>query len=273
MTPRIVRSRVEFVDARAALTGPVNLVPTMGALHAGHAALIRSARQVGGSTVVTIFVNPTQFGPNEDLSKYPRTLDADLELCTAEGVDVVWMPAGQDVYPHGPVGITVDPGPLGAVLEGASRFGHFTGVLTVVAKFFGLVQPAVAHFGEKDYQQYCLIEQMVADLNMPVTVQPVRTVREPDGLALSSRNRYLSADDRLRAVGLARALFAGRKAARGGSQAVLEAAAAELVGLDVDYLALRDRTLGEVPEHGEARLLVAARLGGTRLIDNVAVRL
>jgi pantoate--beta-alanine ligase len=248
----------------------------MGALHAGHRALLDTARELSASVVTSIFVNPTQFGPNEDLAVYPRTFEEDLAVCTDAGVDVVWAPAVEDVYPGGTPTVQVHPGPLGDQLEGAVRPGHFGGVLTVVAKLFGLIRPDVGYFGEKDYQQLTLIRQMAADLELGVAVAGVPTVREPDGLALSSRNVYLSADDRRHALALSRALFAGRDAEAEGALAVISTATGVLAaepGLDVDYLELRGADLGEIPEHGPARLLVAARVGSTRLIDNVAVQL
>jgi pantoate--beta-alanine ligase len=269
----VVHSRAEFAKVRASLTAPIGLVPTMGALHAGHQALMGAARAACRSVIATVFVNPMQFAPGEDLDRYPRTFDADVALADAAGVDVVWAPGVEDVYPHGEVQISVEPGPLGRVLEGASRPTHFAGVLTVVAKFFGLVRPDRAYFGEKDYQQLALIRRMVADLELGVAVQGVETVREADGLALSSRNVYLAPADRVVALRLSRALFAGRDAAAAGAGAVLDAARAQLGGLAVDYLDLRGPDLGEVPEHGPARLLVAARVGSTRLIDNVALAL
>jgi pantoate--beta-alanine ligase len=248
----------------------------MGALHAGHVALIEHARRWSESVIVTIFVNPMQFGPSEDLAVYPRTLEQDVAACEHAGVDVVWAPAVEDVYPGGPAQVSVDPGPLGRDLEGAARPTHFAGVLTVVAKFFGLVRPAVAYFGEKDYQQLALITRMAGELELGVGVAGVPTVREPDGLALSSRNVFLSAEDRARATVLSRALFAGQAAATAGPQAVLDTAAAVLADepkVRVGYLALRGADLAAAPAHGDARLLVAAHLGTTRLIDNVAVRL
>jgi pantoate--beta-alanine ligase len=269
----VVRTRAEFVAARESLDGPIGLVPTMGALHAGHVALLAAAREVSVSVIATIFVNPMQFGPTEDLAVYPRTLDEDLARCAEAGVDVVWAPSVEDVYPGGLPQVQVLPGPLGGELEGAVRPGHFAGVLTVVAKFLGLVRPTVAFFGEKDYQQLVLVRRMVTDLELGVGVVGVPTVREPDGLALSSRNAYLSPDDRLRAVALSRALFAGRDAARGGADAALEAARKELDEVAVDYLELRGPDLGPAPERGPARLLVAGRVGSTRLIDNVGLEL
>jgi len=273
---RVARDRAGLAEALAGLAGPVGLVPTMGALHAGHAALIDAARAVCQEVVVSVFVNPTQFGPTEDLAVYPRTLDADLALCAEHGADVVWAPGVADVYPAGDPHVTVDPGPLGRDLEGGFRPTHFAGVLTVVAKYFALVRPALGFFGEKDYQQLTLIRRMAADLDYGVAVVGVPTVREPDGLALSSRNAYLSAGDRRAALSLSRALFAGRDAARSGGEAVL-AAARGVLGAEpavaVDYLELRDADLGPAPARGPARLLVAARVGRTRLIDNIPIDL
>ena len=270
----VVRTRAELAGALDALDGPVGLVPTMGALHAGHEALIARARETCVSVVVTIFVNPLQFGPSEDLATYPRTLEDDLAICDRHGVDVVWAPEVADVYPDGPAQVRPDAGQLGAILEGASRPTHFAGMLTVVAKLFGLVRPALAFFGEKDYQQLVLIRRMAADLELHVGVVGVPIVRDPDGLALSSRNTYLSAAEREHALALSRALFSGRNAASDGALAVITAATGVLAaepGVRVDYLELKDEALGEIPEHGPARLLVAARVGRTRLIDNIEV--
>jgi pantoate--beta-alanine ligase len=226
--------------------------------------------------IVTIFVNPMQFAAGEDFEKYPRTLEADLELCAREKVDLVWAPSVQDVYPTGPATVTVDAGALGKQLEGAARPTHFAGVLTVVAKFFGMVRPAISFFGEKDYQQLTLIRQMSADLELGVAVAAVPTVREDDGLARSSRNVYLSAEDRGHALTLIRALEAGSAAAKDGAEAAVAAGRAVLAtepGIDVDYFEVRGADLGPAPEHGAGRLLVAARVGSTRLIDNLAVEL
>lgn len=268
---------VTRAELHAALgEAPRALVPTMGALHDGHARLIDEAGRQADKVVVSVFVNPLQFGVGEDLDRYPRTLDADVALSEAHGADVVFAPSVDVVYPGGPPQVTVDPGPLADILEGASRPGHFRGVLTVVAKLFGLAQPQAAVFGEKDYQQLALIRQLVTDLSMPVEIVGVETVRDDDGLALSSRNRYLSADDRVCALALSGALRAGAAAGADGPDAVLAAAQAVLDaadGVDVDYLSLRSTGLGEAPAHGPARLLVAARVGSTRLIDNTAVRL
>jgi pantoate--beta-alanine ligase len=255
----------------------VVLVPTMGALHAGHVELIRHARRSPGAAVVavSIFVNPLQFGPGEDLERYPRPLEADLEVCRAEGVELVFTPDVPTMYGEN-AQVTVHPGPLGDQLEGAVRPGHFAGVLTVVAKLFGIVRPRVAYFGEKDYQQLVLVRRMARELNLGVGVVGVPTVRERDGLALSSRNVYLSDADRARAVGLSAALTAGRLAGAHGGEAALDAARAVLgadPGLVPDYLELRDPDLGPAPGGGPARLLVAARVGTTRLIDNTALTL
>jgi pantoate--beta-alanine ligase len=273
---RVVRSRAELAAVRDALPHPIGLVPTMGALHAGHVALLHTARGECASVVTTNFVNPMQFGPTEDLSRYPRSLEADLAAAEQAGADVVWAPDVSDIYPHGSTQVTVQPGPLGEVLEGAIRPGHFAGVLTVVAKFLNMVGPDRGYFGEKDYQQLTLIRLMARDLDLGVTVVGVPTVREPDGLALSSRNVYLDADERQRALTLSRALFAGQAHAAEGALAVISSATAVLdaePGIAVDYLELRNADLGEIPEHGPARLLVAARVGTTRLIDNVGLLL
>ncbi|HLN76896.1 MAG TPA: pantoate--beta-alanine ligase [Nocardioidaceae bacterium] len=280
--PLVVSTRAELAQALAdvrSVGGRVALVPTMGALHDGHAALMRSARERAGETdalVVSIFVNPMQFGPGEDLDRYPRTFDADLEVCAAEGVDVVFAPSVEEVYPGGEPQVTLEPGPLATILEGKIRPGHFRGVLTVVAKLFGLVAPDLAFFGQKDYQQLVLIRRMVADLCMGVDVVGVETVREYDGLALSSRNVYLDEHQRRTALALSKALAAGAEAGPDGADNVLVAARAVLngpdaEGVDLDYLALTAPDLGPVPDSGEARLLVAARVGTTRLIDNTAL--
>ncbi len=276
-TPTLVRTRAELEQVRAGLEGTVAVVMTMGALHDGHATLVRRARERATTVLVTIFLNPLQFGAGEDLAKYPRTIDADLELLAAEGVDIVFAPAPDVVYPDGDPGIKVSAGGLGDVLEGASRPGHFDGVLTVVAKLLHLVRPDLAYFGQKDAQQLLLIRRMVRDLDFPTEVVAVPTVREPDGLAMSSRNRHLTAFDREVALTLARSLDVGRAAAAEGASAVRRAARDVLVSeplCRVDYLALaHPTTLQDVPEwySGEALLVVAARIGSTRLIDNVPV--
>jgi len=255
----------------------VVLIPTMGALHEGHRELIRHARRMPGAVVpvVSIFVNPLQFGAGEDLDRYPRPLEADLDACREEGVELVLTPGVEHMYPPGSE-IRVSAGPLGAELEGAVRPGHFDGVLTVVAKLFHIVAPDAAVFGEKDYQQLTLIRRMVRDLDFGLDIVGVPTVREDDGLALSSRNVYLDPEQRVRAGVLSRALAAGAGVSARGHDAVLAAARAALdgvPGIELDYLTLRGTDLGPPPGTGAARLLVAARFGRTRLIDNVPVAL
>ncbi len=254
----------------------VMLVPTMGALHDGHLALVRAAKRVPGSVVVvSIFVNPLQFGAGEDLDAYPRTLDDDVALLRDEGVEIVFAPTATAMYPDG-LRTTVRPGALAAELEGAARPTHFAGVLTVVLKLLQIVHPDRIFFGEKDYQQLTLIRQMVADLNVGVDVIGVPTVRESDGLAMSSRNRYLDAAQRELAATLSAALLAGTHAAPAGAQAALTAARAVLdavPAIGVDYLELRHPGLGPAPADGPGRLLVAARLGNTRLLDNIALEI
>ena len=269
----LVRTRAELAAARAGVAGSLALVPTMGALHDGHAELIRYAGPLADAVAVSLFVNPLQFGPAEDLDRYPRTLERDLELLDRLGVGLVFAPGATEMYPDGRPAVTVDPGPLGGVLEGASRPGHFAGVLTVVTKLVGLVHPDVAVFGEKDYQQLALIRRTVADLELGVRIVGAPTVRDPDGLALSSRNRYLGPEQRQQALALSRALRAGAEEGPSGAGSVLKAATEELRGIDVDYLALRGVDLGPAPAAGPARLLVAARVGPTRLIDNVPLTL
>jgi pantoate--beta-alanine ligase len=262
---------------------PRGVVMTMGALHAGHAELFRAARRRSGVLVATIFVNPLQFGPNEDFDRYPRTLEADLAVCGAAGVDVVFAPDVAEVYPGGEPMVRVTPGPMGEVLEGEFRPGFFTGVLTVVGKLLNLTRPDIAFFGQKDAQQLALVRRMVLDLNLPIEIVGVPTVREDDGLALSSRNRYLSPEERITALALSLALFAGQDAitegpdaVRATASAVLEKAANAEPPLTVDYLALVDPAdFTEVPSDftGEAILAVAARVGATRLIDNLPLAL
>jgi pantoate--beta-alanine ligase len=269
-TAKLVHTAGELPPAAA-------VVMTMGALHDGHAALIRAARAYAGDgqVTVTVFVNPLQFGPNEDLDRYPRTLDADLELAGEAGADTVFAPPTDEVYPGGRPQVGITAGPMGERFEGASRPGHFDGMLTVVAKLLHLTRPAAAFYGQKDAQQLALIRRMVTDLNFPVEIVAVPTVREADGLAMSSRNRYLSAQDRAHALALSRALSAGRDAAGAGPDAVRAAAGDVLAtadGLAVDYLALIDPAdfTEAGPAHtGPAVLAVAAKVGTTRLIDNL----
>ncbi|HWO58641.1 MAG TPA: pantoate--beta-alanine ligase [Umezawaea sp.] len=254
----------------------IALVPTMGALHEGHRKLIREAQVMQNTVVVvSIFVNPLQFGPNEDLDRYPRALESDVDICGEERVGIVFAPSVEDMYPLG-TNVTVSPGALGEELEGATRPGHFDGVLTVVSKLFNIVGPTYAVFGEKDYQQLTLVHRMARELNFPLDVVGVPTVREHDGLALSSRNRFLDADERQAAVALSAALVAGAHVSAQGAEAVLSTARATLAAVpevELDYLELRAPDLGPAPEHGDARLLVAAKVGKTRLIDNAAVLL
>ncbi|OLT26082.1 pantoate--beta-alanine ligase [Nocardiopsis sp. CNR-923] len=262
--------------------GRVALVPTMGALHEGHRSLMRLARAHADTVVVSVFVNPLQFGPHEDFGRYPRTLGTDARVCAQEGVDVVFAPSVDTMYPSEQM-VTVQAGPMGERLEGASRPGFFTGVLTVVSKLLHLVGPDVAVFGRKDAQQLAVVRRMVTDLNLPVEIVGAPTLRDPDGLATSSRNVYLDEGERASALALSRALNAGRAAAghgpdavRAAARAVLAEAAEAAPPVEPDYLALVDpATFADVPAGyaGEAVLAVAARVGATRLIDNVSVRL
>jgi pantoate--beta-alanine ligase len=274
-TVTVARSRAELAAALATVPGPRGVVMTMGALHDGHAELMRRARAECASVVATLFVNPLQFAAGEDLDRYPRTFEADLEICAQTGVDVLFAPGEPELYPNGRPATAVTAGPLGDVLEGASRPGHFDGVLTVVLKLLHLTVPQVAYFGEKDYQQLTVIRQMVADLDLDVRIAPVPTVREVDGLARSSRNRFLSDEQRAGALALSRGLLAGAAAGASGAAAVLAADAQidGVPGLELDYLELCSPDLAPAPDSGPARLLVAARTGQTRLIDNLPVEL
>nr|WP_317892658.1 pantoate--beta-alanine ligase [uncultured Sphingomonas sp.] len=253
----------------------VALVPTMGALHAGHMALVDAARRRANRVVVSIFVNPKQFGPNEDLARYPRREMQDARMLTEAGADVLWMPSVEEIYPAG-FATTVSVSGVSDILEGAHRAGHFDGVATVVAKLLGQVRPDVALFGEKDFQQLAVIRRMATDLDLGIEVVGVPTQRDDDGLALSSRNLYLDPDERQRAVALPRALgIAARTLEKGGAADEALSQARDMLaqaGFETDYIALVDaETLGDpVPGH-PMRLLAAARIGNTRLIDNVAV--
>ncbi|MCD0442206.1 pantoate--beta-alanine ligase [Glycomyces sp. A-F 0318] len=267
---RLVHTKADLAKARAGLPGRVAVVPTMGALHDGHRANFRRAREAADAVVATVFVNPLQFRPNEDLDRYPRTLDADLAMCEEEGVDLVFAPSVAEMYPDGREGLTaVHAGPGGEILEGASRPGFFTGVLTVVAKLFHLTRPDAACFGEKDFQQLAMVRRMVRDLDMGVEVIGVPTVREGDGLARSSRNVFLSAAERAAALAIPRAIGAAQASPDplAAARQTLEAEP----GLAVDYVAVRANDLGEAPAQGPARLLIAAKAGTTRLIDNAPV--
>jgi pantoate--beta-alanine ligase len=273
----VVHTRADLAAARAGRFGDTAVAMTMGALHDGHLALIEAARQAAKTVIVTIFVNPLQFGPTEDFSRYPRTLAEDLKLCEAADVDVVFAPSVEEVYPGGTPMVMVDPGPMGEVLEGAFRPGHFAGVLTVVNKLLNLTSPDIAFFGQKDAQQLALIRRMALDFNLPVEIVGVRTVREPDGLALSSRNRYLSPPERQTALALSRALAEGAtqptvSTILEAAHAVIDEAASGEPPLALDYLALVDPgNFQDLREDytGNAILALAARVGTTRLIDNV----
>jgi pantoate--beta-alanine ligase len=256
----------------------VGLVPTMGFLHAGHASLIRTARGISDIVVVSIFVNPVQFGPGEDFASYPRDLDRDTQLCRSEGADMLFVPESQDMYGAGH-GVFVEEEALSRVLCGASRPGHFRGVLTVVAKLFHIVQPDVAVFGQKDAQQARVIQRMVRDLNFPVGIVVVPTVREPDGLAMSSRNVRLSPDERVRATCLFKALRLAERMHRDGARqaAEIKEAMRTLIHdggpLEIDYVELMDwETLSPVDRIDRPTLAaVAVRIGRTRLIDNAVI--
>jgi pantoate--beta-alanine ligase len=283
MKPVLARTRAELAtvlasSARAGLDRPV-LVPTMGALHDGHRGLLRAARTVAGpdgNVLVSIFVNPLQFGPGEDLDRYPRTLDADLAMCAEEGARAVFAPSAAEMYPRGKPEVTVDPGPVGRVFEGQFRPGFFGGVLTVVLKLFHLTRPAAAVFGEKDAQQLALVRRLVADTDLDVAIESVPTVRDADGLATSSRNRFLSVAERTRALAISRALRAGQARAAEGVSAVLAAAQEVLCAepaLAVDYVAVVDPATFTPIQSGPAVIVTAAKVGTTRLIDNMPVRL
>jgi len=264
---------------REALTdaGDVALVPTMGALHDGHLALVAEARSLSATVVVSIFVNPLQFGPNEDLAKYPRTLEADLELL--DGVAYVFAPTVEELYPEWPIATIVRPGKVATLFEGRSRPGHFDGVLTVVAKLLNIVSPTFVLFGQKDAQQVYLVKRMVADLNLPIRVVTVDTVREDDGLARSSRNRFLDDKQRRAARVLSQALEAAESSADRGIDSVIAAAQSVLMGepqVTLDYFAVvNPATFLPVDDdyRGPADVLIAATVGETRLIDNDRIHL
>ena len=253
----------------------IAFVPTMGALHEGHVTLLREARLRGDRLALSIFVNPTQFGPNEDLARYPRDLPGDLQKAAGAGTDVAFVPEASDMYPPGSQTV-VDVRELARGLDGVFRPGHFAGVATVVAKLFNIVAPDVAVFGEKDFQQLAIVRRMVADLSMPIEIVGIPTVREPDGLAMSSRNAYLSPDDRRRALSLSRALFGARQRAAAGVReaALLLQEARDALDIDrLDYLELCDAgTLVPIVKVDRpAVLLVAGFIGRTRLIDNLQI--
>ncbi|MFM8773098.1 MAG: pantoate--beta-alanine ligase [Actinomycetota bacterium] len=283
---RILRRKAEL-DGLPDVTGRTAVVMTMGALHDGHASLVHGARGLAGAdgrVIVTVFVNPLQFGAGEDFERYPRALDDDVAIASDAGADVVFAPEVDEVYPPADspaAAIMIDPGPLGTELEGAARPGHFAGMLTVVAKLMHMTRPDVALFGEKDYQQLVLVRAMARALDFSVEIIGMPTVREADGLAMSSRNRYLSADARGVAAQIPVALAAGQAAGPDGAHAVVDAvrrhldqsAASAGVPVDVDYVVVRSLDLGPAPRSGAARLLVTVVVDGTRLLDNVDVHL
>jgi pantoate--beta-alanine ligase len=268
----------QLLDAVRAAGQSIGLVPTMGALHEGHLSLVRRSVSECDTTVVTIFVNPTQFGPTEDLARYPRTLSADLTLLADACADVVFVPDNAAMYPTG-FSTYVDPPAVSAPLEGICRPGHFRGVATIVLKLLNLVAPTVAYFGEKDYQQARVIEDMVRDLDLPMTVEVCPIIREPDGLAMSSRNRYMSQDERARALSLSRALRRACELFQQGERSgprLCEAMRQQLhqgTVTDIEYATIVDPQTLQPPEMVDAdcRALIAARVGHTRLIDNCRV--
>ena len=278
---RVFHTVADFRAARAEAQAPLGLVPTMGALHEGHLSLARRARAECASVALSIFVNPAQFGPHEDLSRYPRPIERDLQLAKHAGVDLVFNPPVEEVYPPG-FTTYVDVGEVSRRWEGEHRPGHFRGVATVVTKLFTIVAPQRAYFGQKDFQQLAVVRRLVADLNLPVEVAGCETVREPDGLALSSRNVYLTEEQRPYATALHAALQAGRRrlaAAETSAPAVREAMERVLLdtpGVKVDYVAVVDPDTLEPLERnepGRTRVhgLIAARLGPVRLIDNMVL--
>jgi pantoate--beta-alanine ligase len=277
MTQTITETR----NALAAMTGRQALVPTMGALHQGHLSLVRRARELADHVTVSIFVNPSQFGPQEDLARYPRPLERDLDLLRAEGVDLVWLPGVDDVYPPEEREVIIDVPALTTILEGAHRPDHFVGVCRVVAKLLGVFQPDIACFGLKDYQQLMVIQAMAEGLCLPVEIVPCELIRDEDGLAMSSRNAYLSDEQRANALSLSRALQGARRMIDAGEE---EPAAVESLmrremqihGVDVDYAVIRyARTLAPLdsinPNLAPLVCLVAGRLGEIRLIDNTLI--
>lgn len=275
-TPVVIET---ISDLRAALSGDVAFVPTMGALHDGHLELVDRAATLAPTVVVSIFVNPLQFGPNEDLDRYPRTPEADLEKLATHGVNYVFMPSVDELYPQWPIATKVTAGTVGGLYEGRARPGHFDGVLTIVAKLLNIVQPAVVVFGRKDAQQVFLVSRMVRDLNLPIRVDVVDTVREPDGLAMSSRNRYLDDKQRRAARVLSQALEAAVSSGDRGVDPAIAAAQSVLMGeplVQLEYLVIvHPQTFLPVDENyrGKATVLIAATVGSTRLIDNEPILL
>jgi pantoate--beta-alanine ligase len=280
--PRVLATIAEVREAVAAERAggrTVSLTPTLGALHAGHLAHLERAAELVDTRIVSIFVNPLQFGPNEDLDKYPRTLDGDLDQLAALGVPFVFAPSAAEMYPEGAPQIHMSSGRVGELYEGRSRPGHFDGVLTVVAKLLLIVGPDIVTFGQKDAQQLFLVRRMIRDLNIPVRLEAIDIVREEDGLALSSRNRYLDANERRAARALSVALAAAASSAHRGIDAVVAAAQETLMGeplVDLDYLKIVDpETFLPTDDgyRGAALILLAAKVGSTRLIDNALLSL
>ena len=276
---KTIRQMQQWAEQQRRRGKTIGFVPTMGALHGGHRSLLRAARSRSDAVVMSIFVNPTQFGPNEDYTRYPRDPKGDAALCRAEKVDILFMPTAAAVYPEGH-DTKILAGRIGEVLEGAVRPGHFSGVATVVAKLFQIVRPDVAFFGQKDYQQTIVVRRLVRDLNFPVKIVVCPTLREPDGLAMSSRNRYLSAGERNAAIVLFKALQKGRERIGQGERdpaAVRDAMTLliqEQPPARIDYVAIvHPETLQEVAQiEGPVVLLLAVWIGKTRLIDNLLVR-
>ena len=279
MSRPVVIETIAALREALAEAGDVALVPTMGALHEGHLALVDRAGELAPTVVVSVFVNPLQFGANEDLAKYPRDLDADLDALEPHGVAFVFAPTADEMYPDGGTQVKVTGGRVAEMLEGRSRPGHFDGVLTVVAKLLGIVRPQHVVFGQKDAQQVFLVQRMVLDLNIATRVDVVETVRAGDGLALSSRNRYLDGGARRAALALSRALEAASSSADRGIDAVLAAAQSVLMGeplVRLDYLkVVNPKTFLPVDDgyRGPARVVIAAKVGETRLIDNDSIYL
>jgi pantoate--beta-alanine ligase len=280
--PQVITTIAEMratIAAERAAAHTIALTPTLGALHDGHLAHLERAAEIADTRVVSIFVNPLQFGPSEDLDKYPRTLDDDLDKLAALGVPYVFAPSVEEMYPAGPSGTHVTAGKVGSMYEGRSRPGHFDGVLTVVAKLLLIVAPDFVTFGDKDAQQQFLVRQMIRDLNIPVKLEAVETVREDDGLALSSRNRFLEGNERRAARALSHALEAAASSADRGIDAVIASAQGVFMGepqVALDYLKIVDpATFLPVDDghRGAALVLVAARVGTTRLIDNERITL
>ncbi len=280
----LVADTIESFRRARARFDRVAFVPTMGALHDGHMSLIRTARELCPTVAVSIFVNPTQFAPHEDLARYPRPIEQDLEQCRKAGVDLVLHPSVEQMYPPGEVDISIDIPSMTRVLEGASRPGHFQGVLQIVAKLLSVVQPQVACFGRKDFQQLRIISAMVRALNLPVAIVECPTIREPDGLAMSSRNVYLKPDERARALSISRALFEAKRVFDAGERdgtrlsAILQgilsdSATAPSVAVQIDYAAVvDDRTLERMTTiAAPATAVIAMKVGKTRLIDNIAL--